>query len=129
MRGKINQPTREAIFSGNAAPMTLGVISLKIMMRRATAKVAIESTSPLSPKMCRAIPVTRMGKTVLIKLLEIKSTDSRESIRFNSFSASAAPVLPPLAIARKRWRFEDSMLVSAIEKKPDNASKNRTRAT
>ena len=64
-----------------------------------------------------------------MRLLEISSTDSSESIRFNSLSASAAPAFPPLAIARRRWRLADSMLVSAMEKKPESASKNRTSPT
>ena len=79
--------------------------------------------------MCKAIPVTKIGNTVLIKLFEINNTESRESIRFSSLSASAAPALPLLAIARSRWRFDDSMLVSAIEKKPESASKKRTKAS
>ena len=128
LNGRMNQPTREAIFSGKAAPMTFGVISLKIIISKATTKVAIESTSPLSPKMCRAIPVTRIGRMVLMRLLEIKSTDKSESMRFSRRSARAAPLLPLVAMARRRWRFDESMLVSAIEKKPERASKKTTRA-
>jgi hypothetical protein len=65
---------------------------------------------------------------VLIKLFEISNTESKESIRLRSFSAKAAPEFPLLAIARSRWRLEESMLVSAIEKKPESASKNKTKA-
>ena len=127
--GRMIKPTLLAIFSGNAAPITFGVISLKIMMSNATTRVAIDRTRPLSPKICSAIPVTRIGRIVLMRLLEMSRTDSSESILFNNLSASAAPALPPLAIARRRWRLAESMLVSAMEKKPDSASKNRTRAT
>ena len=64
-----------------------------------------------------------------MRLLEINNTESSESIRFKSLSAKAAPGLPPFAMARRRWRLEDSMLVSAMEKKPESASKNKTRET
>ncbi|WP_331852042.1 hypothetical protein [Polynucleobacter necessarius] len=87
MRGKINQPTLAAIFLGNAAPITFGVILLKMMMSSATMSVAIESTKPLSPKICSAIPVTGIGHMVLMRLLEISSTDSKESMRLSSLSA------------------------------------------
>ena len=63
-----------------------------------------------------------------MRLLDISRTDKRESIRLRSLSARAAPALPLLAMARKRWRFDDNILVSAIEKKPESASKNRTKA-
>ena len=66
---------------------------------------------------------------VLMRLLEINNTESSESIRFKSLSAKAAPGLPPFAMARSRWRLEDNMLVSAMEKKPESASKNKTRET
>ena len=75
------------------------------------------------------MPVTKIGKTVLIRLLAINKTESKESMRFNSRSASAAPALPLLAIARKRCLFAESMLVSDIEKKPESASKNTTKAS
>ena len=98
----MNQPTLQAIFSGKAAPMTLGVISLKTIMSSATTSVAIDRTKPLSPKICKAIPVTKIGKMVLIKLFEINSTESNESMRLSNLSANAAPALPPLAMARSR---------------------------
>ena len=72
VRGRMNQPTLLAIFSGKAAPITFGVISLKIMMSSATTNVAIDNTRPLSPKICKAIPVTKIGRMVLMRLLEMK---------------------------------------------------------
>ena len=95
VRGRMSQPTLLAIFSGKAAPITFGVISLKIMMRRATTNVAMDNTRPLSPKICKAMPVTKMGRMVLMRLLDISNTESSESMRFSSRSASAAPALPP----------------------------------
>jgi hypothetical protein len=61
---------------------------------------------------------------VLIKLFAINKTDRSVSTRFRSFWVMAAPACPLLAMARRRCRLLATILVSAIEKNPDKASKN-----
>ena len=88
------QLTLLAIDSGKAAPITLGVISLKIIIRSAMEMVEIDKTKPLCPNKCSAKLVTKMGKMVLIKLFEISNTESKESMRWRRRSAMAAPGWP-----------------------------------
>jgi hypothetical protein len=50
------------IFSANAAPITLGVISLKIMIKKAIVRVAMERTRPFVPNKWSAIPGPESAK-------------------------------------------------------------------
>ena len=90
-KGRITQLTVEAILSGNAAPMTFGVISQKIMIRKATTAVVKDSTEPLLPKAFRAIPAIRTGTKVLITLLPMRITDNNSSVLPKRPVANLAP--------------------------------------
>ena len=107
-----------AIFSGWYAAMVLGVISAKISMTKVSMAVAM--AMPASPHRRIAITVAIEDASIFTKLLPIKIILISWSVLSNSLLALVAPLWPLFFRCFRRYLFNESMPVSALEKKPES---------
>lgn len=103
--------------SGWSAARVLGVTSAKINIMRV--KVAVAQAMPLSPINRSAIIVAMDEARILTKLLPINMTPISRSGRRSNASILLACLLPLCAKYLNRYRFNDIIPVSELEKKPE----------
>ena len=101
--------------------MVLGVISAKISMTKVN--IAVAMAMPASPHNRIAITVAIEDASIFTKLLPINMMLINWSVRSRSLLALAAPLWPLFFRCFRRYLFNESMPVSALEKNPESMIK------